>query len=156
MSNLISQSVTALRQHHLPFRFNSRHNAKWKRRNRALIATAELSKREHLPAQPFYVPFSEAVEDSPAPDNAKQFAALVEFLRQYLVCDEHQFSVLALWIVHTWCFELFSTAAYLNVRSPEPQSGKTLCLDLLELLCRSPWLAPGADSRTVEIGRAHV
>ncbi len=114
-----------------------------------MIAIAELSKREHFPSQPFCAPFSEAVEDSPAPDNAKQLATLVEFLRQYLVCDEHQFTVLALWIVHTWCFELFSTAAYLNVRSPEPQSGKTLCLDLLDLLCRSPWLAPGADSRTV-------
>ena len=142
--------MTALRQHYLPFRFNSRHNAKLKRRNQPLIAeTAELSERQYLPA-------AEVVEDLPAQENATQLAALVEFLRQYLVCDEHQFTVLALWIVHTWCFEVFSTAAYLNVRSPEPQSGKTLCLDLLELLCRSPWLAPGADSRTVEIGRAHV
>lgn len=114
-----------------------------------IAETAELSEREHIPVRPFGAPISEVVEDSPAHNNAKQLADLVDFLRQYLVCDEHQLTVLALWTVHTWCFELFSTAAYLNVRSPEPQSGKTICLDLLDLLCRSPWLAPGADSRTV-------
>lgn len=110
---------------------------------------AEHREREQLPAQPFRAPSSAPVEDFPVQDNTKELAALVEFLRRYLVCDEHHFTVLALWIIHTWCFELFSTAVYLNVRSPEPQSGKTLCLDLLDLLCRSPWLAPGADSRTV-------
>src|SRR5882672_2583631 len=116
------------------------------RRNRALIT--ELSEREYPPAQPFCAPSSAAVEELPAKDNAKQLAALVEFLRRYLVCDEHQFTVLALWIVHTWCFELFSNAPYLNIRFPEPQSGN-LCLDLLDLLCRSPWLAPSADSWAV-------
>lgn len=75
--------------------------------------------------------------------------ALAGFLRRYLVCTEHQLAILALWVVHTWCFEHFYVAAYLNICSPESQSGKTLCLELLQSLCGAPWLAAGADSKSV-------
>ena len=70
-------------------------------------------------------------------------AAVVSFLRRYLVCDDHQLTLLALWVVYTRCFEHFSSAVYLNLRSPESQCGKTLCLELLEILSDFPWLATG-------------
>jgi hypothetical protein len=73
----------------------------------------------------------------------EMLAAIVSFLRQYLVCDDHQLTLLALWVVYTRCFEHFSSAVYLNLRSPESQCGKTLCLELLEILCDFPWLATG-------------
>ncbi len=75
--------------------------------------------------------------------------AIARFLGRYLACEPHQLTVLALWVIYTWCFERFSTATYLSIRSPESESGKSLCLELLELLCDSPWLAAGADPRTI-------
>src|SRR5215831_5967785 len=86
---------------------------------------------------------------SPPPINgAELLDSIARFLRQYLVCDDYQFTLLALWIVHTWCFRQFSTAAYLYIHSTE-QSAKTLCLKLLAALCDSPWLATGAHWRSI-------
>ena len=86
---------------------------------------------------------------SPPPINgAELLDSIARFLRQYLVCDDYQFTLLALWIVHTWCFRQFSTAAYLYIHSTE-QSAKTLCLRLLAALCDSPWLATGAHWRSI-------
>src|SRR5262249_40935822 len=76
-------------------------------------------------------------------------ASTVAFLRRYLVCDEHQLTILALWIVHTWCYDVFPTSAYLDIRSPESQSGKSLLLDLLELLCDSPERINVGETRTI-------
>jgi len=76
-------------------------------------------------------------------------AAIVAFLRKYLVCDEHQLTILALWIIHTWCYDVFPTSAYLDIRSPESQSGKSLLLDLFELLCDAPDRINGGEVRTI-------
>ena len=75
--------------------------------------------------------------------------SIVVFLRKYLICDDYQLTILALWITHTWCFEQFSSVAYLDVRSPQPESGKTRCLDLLGVLCQSPWRGRGPTPATV-------
>ncbi|HWZ42397.1 MAG TPA: DUF3631 domain-containing protein [Candidatus Saccharimonadales bacterium] len=82
-------------------------------------------------------------------DPAAMLDAIASFLRQYLACDGHQLTVLTLWSVHTWCFGYGPTAAYLSIRSPESQSGKTLCLQLLELLCADSQLITGASTSTV-------
>jgi hypothetical protein len=74
---------------------------------------------------------------------------IASFLRQYLVCDEHQLTVLTLWTVHTWCFQHFANVPYLDIRSPQPQSGKTRCLHLLRELCESPVFSSGAPARTL-------
>jgi hypothetical protein len=91
--------------------------------------------------------------DGPRPGKTAQHASIADvvagFLSRYLACEPHQLTVLTLWIIYTRCFERFPTAAYLNIRSPEPQSGKSLCLQLLKLLCDSPWMAAGADVRTI-------
>src|SRR5215469_1408425 len=83
-------------------------------------------------------------QNSP-PNPVEILDSLTSFLRQYIVCDQHQLNVLALWIVHTWCYQYFPTTAYLNFHSPEPQSGKTRCLELLNLLANSPWLVMGGS-----------
>jgi hypothetical protein len=64
-------------------------------------------------------------------------------IRQYLFCSEDQLTVLALWVVHTYGFEYFSVTPYLNICSPESQSGKTVCMSLLDLLCHKPWMPSG-------------
>src|SRR5215471_5623206 len=81
-----------------------------------------------------------ATKLAPAPEMLDVVAAL---LRQYIVCNDHQINILALWIVHTWCFDAFSATPYLDIRSPEPQCGKTLCLQLLNALSSGAWLTSG-------------
>jgi hypothetical protein len=39
--------------------------------------------------------------------------AVAGFLGRYLACEPHQLTVLALWVIYTWCFEHISTAVYL-------------------------------------------
>src|SRR5262249_21620411 len=75
--------------------------------------------------------------------------SIAKFLRQHLICDEHQLTILTLWIVHTWCFRNFPTAAYLHIRGVDSQSAKTLGLKLLAALCDSPWLAAGSHWRSI-------
>ena len=82
-------------------------------------------------------------------DDPKMMDSLVAFLRRYLVCEEYQLDLLALWIVHTRCFQHFPTAAYLDIRSAEAESAKTLCMQLLNLLCDCPWMATGPTPATV-------
>src|SRR5215470_3042670 len=83
------------------------------------------------------------------PPPPEMLDSLTSFLRQYLVCDPYQLNVIALWIVHTWCYQHFPTTAYLNICSAEPESGKTRCLELLNLLSNSPWLATGVLKGTI-------
>jgi putative DNA primase/helicase len=75
---------------------------------------------------------------------AEVLDCIESFIREYLVCDDHQLTILTLWASYTWCFPSFLTAPYLDIRSPEPQSGKSVCLLLLDWLCRSPLLLSGA------------
>lgn len=82
-------------------------------------------------------------------DPGEMLSTVETILRKYLVCDDHQFTILTLWSVYTWCFDKFPTAAYLHICSPDSQSGKTLCLELLHTLSKDPWMATGATQQTV-------
>src|SRR5947207_3065297 len=75
--------------------------------------------------------------------------SVASYIRRYLVCGDHQLSLLTLWSLYTWCYEHFRSVAYLDVRSPAAQSGKSLCLMLLHALSQSPESIKAADSRTV-------
>ena len=58
--------------------------------------------------------------------------------RHVVFPSEHHVTTLALWTLHTWCFDRFAATPYLNVCSPVKRSGKSRTLETLELLCRSP------------------
>ncbi|HEY6349848.1 MAG TPA: DUF3631 domain-containing protein [Candidatus Angelobacter sp.] len=75
----------------------------------------------------------------------KLFDSIAAYISQHLACDPHQLTVLALWVAHTWSFQHCLAAVYLNVCSPEPQSGKTLCLNLLRQLARNPSFVAGSS-----------
>jgi Protein of unknown function (DUF3631) len=81
---------------------------------------------------------------------AKLLDDIASYFRRYLVCSDDQLTVMALWSLYTWCFKSFSIAPYLAIRSPESQSGKTICLHLLESVCNHPELISGASARTLE------
>lgn len=58
------------------------------------------------------------------------------WLRRYLVLSPAQELVIALWCVHTWCYErLGRTTAYVEITGVSG-SGKTALLDAMVLLCR--------------------
>jgi putative DNA primase/helicase len=54
----------------------------------------------------------------------------------YLPSDEH-YRILALYIVHTWCFDAAHVTPYLFLYSSKPGSGKTRLLEVLSGLCRN-------------------
>ena len=68
---------------------------------------------------------------------------VTDFLARYLQCTEHQRTILALWVLHTYCFTAAQVTPYLAIRSTHKQSGKTLCLQLLSLLCEGSALTSG-------------
>lgn len=63
-----------------------------------------------------------------------------DFIRRYVVLSQFQSLMVALWVLHTHAFEAFDTTPYLWINSPEKRSGKTLLLELLDLLVPNPWL----------------
>src|SRR5436189_4162443 len=95
---------------------------------------------EHLMNNPAFS--SQSV--SPQIETADQMLyCLARFFNQYLSCEPEQVAVLSVWTLHTYCFSAARTTPYLNICSHEKQSGKTLCLELLSLLCAGSWYATG-------------
>src|SRR2546423_10783483 len=84
----------------------------------------------------------ETVETASAQDMLHR---LDKFFNRYLDCSEEQRTVLQIWTLHTHCFAAASATPYLNICSAEKQAGKSLCLQLLSLVCADPWLAPSAS-----------
>ena len=66
-------------------------------------------------------------------------ADLVAFIRAYVVMTPEKLLVVALWVIHTHCVEVFEQTPYLAVTSPEKQCGKSRLLEVLELLAARPW-----------------
>ena len=82
------------------------------------------------------------------PQGIEILDSVAAYLRRYLVCDDHQLTILALWSASTYCPGTFSTAAYLDVRSPEAHSGKSVCLNLLDCISHTSGFftaAPGPN-----------
>ena len=65
---------------------------------------------------------------------------LTKQLLRYVVLRKHEARTIALWIVHTFAFDLFSISPRLKIQSPEPGCGKTTLLDVLYYTVRNPML----------------
>lgn len=74
---------------------------------------------------------------------------LSNFIGRYLQCTDHQRTVLALWVLHTYTFPAAQFTPYLSIQSAYKQSGKTLCLQLLGLLCDNPALTSGFSASNI-------
>jgi hypothetical protein len=57
------------------------------------------------------------------------------FFRRHIIVDHVETAAVALWVLHTYVFKTARATPYLHFCSPEPGSGKTTALDVLELLC---------------------
>lgn len=80
------------------------------------------------------------------------------FIRKYLACDDHQLTILTLWSACARQCYGFRTAPYLDIRSPEPHCGKSICLFLLNSLGGPSTIfytgvAPSALIRRIAVGR---
>ena len=82
-------------------------------------------------------------------DGDQLLTQVTEFIGRYLQCTDHQRTVLALWVLHTHCLPAAQVTPYLAIQSAEKQSGKTLCLQLLNLLCDAPALTAGFTANTL-------
>jgi hypothetical protein len=89
-------------------------------------------------------------QDSTLAPATQGFEAIASFIREYLVCDDHQLNILTLWLAYTWCFGSLRDVAYLDIRSPQPQSGKSVCLKLLAFLANAPTLVTAATPDTLK------
>ena len=86
---------------------------------------------------------------------------VVAFLRRYIVFPmPEQFDLVALWIAHTYVYDLFHWTPYLIVRSPEAECGKSTVLGAIKLLARAPWKVvvptPAVIYRKIERDRPTV
>src|SRR5437016_2902414 len=81
--------------------------------------------------------------DDEAPTEMHGLTGIMGFLGKFLVCTDEQRLVLALWILHSYCYAGAEHSPYLDIRSTQKRSGKSLCLKLLGRLCRKPALTSG-------------
>lgn len=83
-------------------------------------------------------------------DLAELLEALIAFLRRFVVLSsEAQAVALALWLAHTHALGAADATPYLAVTAPDKGCGKTLLLELLELLAARSWKIDGAPTEAV-------
>ena len=71
--------------------------------------------------------------------NGPELLNELEFeFRKYIVLPKHGATILALWTLHTYCFNLFQHSPILLINSPTARCGKTLVLQLLKELAENP------------------
>src|SRR5437763_17136430 len=94
-------------------------------------------------------PPAPANQPAPAPGPQLILDDIIAFLARYLYCTEHQRTLIALWVLHAHCFSAAEVTPYLSIQSAIEQSGKTLSLQLLSLLCPHPALTANFATSTL-------
>lgn len=84
-----------------------------------------------------------AIYDLPTLELGAILEADATFVRRLLVVGEYELVAVALWTAHTYVVECSRATAYLHFCSPEPGSGKTTALEVLELTVYNPVQADG-------------
>ncbi len=76
------------------------------------------------------------------PDGAELLDDIETFVRRFCVLPgDHCYAAVALWACHTHFIDRLETTPRLACLSPEPGSGKTRVLEVLDVLCASPLMA---------------
>src|SRR5437763_2936852 len=95
------------------------------------------------------------IERWPEPVDGKLLLdGLVAVLKRFVVLPKWAAETLALWILHTYAFDLRNISTYIGIESPQKQCGKTTLLTLLSQLVSRPEIAanisPPAFFRVIE------
>jgi hypothetical protein len=77
------------------------------------------------------------------------------FIRRYMVLTKEQSTLLALWTAQTHARDAFDYVAYVHIKSPMPECGKTRLLEVLEALVLKPWFT-GRVTAAVLMRKVHV
>jgi len=79
---------------------------------------------------------------------------LQSLLQRFVILPDFAPETLALWVLHTYAFELRDVSTYLGIESPEKRCGKTTLLSVLSRLANRPVAAanisPSAFFRVIE------
>src|ERR1043166_2075552 len=107
-----------------------------------------------LPRSISQFPTSSVVPLPQPVDGCLLLDSLAAGLRRHVVLPMWAAEALALWIVHTFAFQLRDVSAYIGVESPEKRCGKTTLLTLISQLVHRPVVAsnisPPAFFRVIE------
>lgn len=68
------------------------------------------------------------------------YLSLMTMIEKYIYCSAHQQSVIALWVVMTWCISSFNVAPIFSISAMTKGAGKSQLLNLIGYLCKSPVL----------------
>src|SRR6267142_1386931 len=71
---------------------------------------------------------------------------LESLMTRFVILPAHAAETLALWILHTYAFELRDVSTYLGIESPEKRCGKTTLLGVLNRLANRPVPAANISS----------
>jgi hypothetical protein len=74
---------------------------------------------------------------------------LVAAFRKYIVIEPNGLQILALWTVHTYCYERWQNTPRLYISSPKKRSGKSRVLDVLDCIVSRPIRADGLSAAVV-------
>jgi len=82
------------------------------------------------------------------------FEQLLEFYKQHLVLKEHEYNILALWVMASWLVDDFRTCPYLALIAPK-SSGKTQVLEAIRQTAYRAYatssVTPAALFRSIEL-----
>jgi putative DNA primase/helicase len=62
-------------------------------------------------------------------------------IKKHVVLNPHAAAALAVWVLHTYTFELRDAVAYVAIESPEKRCGKTTLVSVLAAMARKPLIA---------------
>ena len=62
-------------------------------------------------------------------------------IKKHVILNDHAAAALAVWVLHTWTFELRDIVAYVAIESPEKRCGKTTLLSVLAAMACKPLIA---------------
>jgi hypothetical protein len=104
-----------------------------------------------------HAPVDITVTGLSAPAPAEVLDELVGFVRRFVSMTESEAVAVALWIFHTHAIGAAQTTPYIAITSAEKESGKTLLLEVLNLLVARPWLTGRTTAavlpRKIEVDR---
>ena len=82
-------------------------------------------------------------------DGSKLLSAITEAIKIYVVLPPNSAEILALWAMHTHCFDCFGHSPRAAITSPEKGCGKTTTLDALECLVSRPLPTANATASAI-------
>jgi hypothetical protein len=62
-------------------------------------------------------------------------------IKRHVILNEHAAAALAVWVLHTYVFEMRDTVAYVAIESPEKRCGKTTLLSVMASMACKPLIA---------------